>query len=423
MRDRWARDPSRRITGSSGAASAYERKPLQRTGSAGNGATIGPSLTGASTFHHIHRTVLPTYIAGAMKSCVMSKSLIPGADPGLRRLLEHPAPPPRQRRSFTGTRAMRVVASVADAVQIILLSLALRPLFPGAAETFPLAQSVALALLAATLAVAARRALRPTGRMGTENSKAVATRSATATFVAIVLVSAICWVTLSQSTTPSPRGRTAWFLAWAVASSFGSAGLRFAIAWLGERLESGCRVLIIGSPDHAGPVARAVQAAPRSSWRLVGSIDDRQAGALDRAVDTIAQGEADLVVLAFSGPDAAVRVGRVCERIADQPVRVSLALDTNTLAGVPRTTARFDGLPLFDIADDPHGGLGGMAKRCLDIGLGSFSPHPRGASHAVDRAGDQAGQPGAGAVPAMALRRRQPADPGAEIPHHAQPPE
>ncbi len=302
----------------------------------------------------------------------MSEPIHLGADLALRRLLDQPVPPQRQRRMLRGMQAIRVGASLADAAQVIIVGLALRPLFPAAADTFSFSQALALALLAAALAVATRRALRLPERIELEHTQAAAGRAATAAFAAVALLSAVCWVTLSQSVTPNPHGRTAWFVTWAIISSFTAAGLRHAAFRLAEQLECGCRILVIGSPEHTIPAARTIEAAPRSRWRLVDRFDDREPGALDAAVDLTARHGADLVLLAMAGPDAAARVAAACERLADQPVRVSLALDASTLGGVRRTAANRDGLPLFDIAYDPHGGLRGLVKRCLDIGVASL---------------------------------------------------
>jgi exopolysaccharide biosynthesis polyprenyl glycosylphosphotransferase len=303
----------------------------------------------------------------------MSEPINLSADAALRRLLEHPARQPRQGRTLATIHAVRIGAAIADAAQIAIIGPVLCRLFPAAAETFSTLQCLGLAGLAAVLAAATRSALRSPGRSDIETVDTAASRAALATFLAVVLVAAICWVTLSQATTPNPRGRTAWFIAWAIASSLAACGLQYVRARLAERLDSGRRVVIVGSPESADPVARLIETAPRSLWRLAASFDDRAPGALDAGADIIARGGADVVVLAISGPDTAARVAAVCDRLADQPVRVSLAFDSSTLAGIPQAAASLAGLPLLDIANDPHGGLGGLAKRWMDIGLGTLA--------------------------------------------------
>jgi exopolysaccharide biosynthesis polyprenyl glycosylphosphotransferase len=79
---------------------------------------------------------------------------------------------------------------------------------------------------------------------------------------------------------------------------------------------------------------------------------------------------ADVVALAMTGPDAAPRIATVCERIADQPVRVCLALDAASLAHVPRALTCFGRFALIDLVADPHGGLDGAAKRAMDLAIG-----------------------------------------------------
>jgi Undecaprenyl-phosphate glucose phosphotransferase len=309
---------------------------------------------------------------GRRENCDLSQPINLGANVRLRHLLEHPAALRRQRRLLTGTITIRACASICDVAQITIIGLALRPMFPAAAETFSLSQSFALALLAAALAVATRRSLRSRNNGDFTQTQVNPQRAALATFAAVALLSAICWVTLSQSITPNPQCRTAWFLTWAIASSLTAAGLRYAMAHFAERLECGNRIVIIGSPEHVDPIACTVDAAPNSLFRLAGRFDDRKPGAFDAVAEIIARGGVDRVLLALNGPDAADRIAAVCDKLADQPVRVSLALDPSTLAGFRGGAASRDRLPLIDIADDPHGGVGGVVKRYLDVGLAAF---------------------------------------------------
>jgi polysaccharide biosynthesis protein PslA len=246
----------------------------------------------------------------------------------------------------------------------MVVGLALRPLLPAAAGAVTVWQGLGLAALAAALAVAARRSLRPAGR---EPSTLVAFPAAIATFLALVAVASVSWITLSQSTTPSPSGRTVWFFVWAATAACGSAGVRYAAARAMARLESGNRIVVVGSPEQVAPFARSVEAAPPGSWRLIGCFDDRVPGALGDLVDTIARLNVDVVALALTGLDAATRLDAVGGRLADQPIRVCLALNPIALASVPRAAACIASVPLVDIVTDPHGGLSGAMKRCIDI--------------------------------------------------------
>jgi polysaccharide biosynthesis protein PslA len=284
----------------------------------------------------------------------------------MRRLLADPTPIRIRTSARFNAEAIRAVVSVADAVQVIALGLALRPLLPTAADAVTVWQACGLAALAAALAVAARRSLRPSGP---EPPALLAGPAAVATFLALVAVASISWITLSQSTTPSPSGRTVWFLVWAVTAACGSAGVRYAAAWATARLESGRRIVVVGSPEHAEPFARSVETAPPGSWRLMGRFDDREPGALDELVDTIARLRVDVVALALNGSDAAERLATVGRRLADQPIRVCLALDPVALAAVPRSATRLASVPLVDILTDPHGGRSGAMKRCIDFAI------------------------------------------------------
>ncbi|MBX6744039.1 MAG: exopolysaccharide biosynthesis polyprenyl glycosylphosphotransferase [Acetobacteraceae bacterium] len=267
-------------------------------------------------------------------------------------------------------RTIRLGVAVADAVQIGVVGAATRPLFRDVETVFGPWGACGLGVLAAALAIAARRALRTTHRPQPGPAEPAFGCAAAAVVAAIGATGAICALTLA-TTGGVPTGLLGWFAAWAGISAASAIALRHGAARLAT-LAGGQRILLVGMPEQTEPLARSITMEPARRWRLVGRVNDCETGGVDRLAAMIERHGADVVALAMSGPDAAGRIAGVCERLADQPVRVCLALDAAGLAHAPQTLPCIGRVALADLMADPHGGLDGAAKRGLDIFLGGL---------------------------------------------------
>jgi exopolysaccharide biosynthesis polyprenyl glycosylphosphotransferase len=82
------------------------------------------------------------------------------------------------------------------------------------------------------------------------------------------------------------------------------------------------------------------------------------------------RGQVAVVAVAVRGAETLRRVRAVCERLADQPVRVCLAFDLLPgVEGFPHAM-RMGSIPLFDLRGCPHQGWPGTVKRVLDLLVG-----------------------------------------------------
>jgi exopolysaccharide biosynthesis polyprenyl glycosylphosphotransferase len=289
----------------------------------------------------------------------------------LRAWIADPAPSAARRNRRITARTIRLVVAAADAAQMVAMALAARAFFPGVATAFSVAETVHLAALTALLAAPLRYALHTACASDPEPRASAALRAVAAVAITIVQTGAVGWLVLSRSEV-LPDDILGWFIAWLLASSASAAALRFGSAHLAEALIGGQRVVVVGVPEDAEPLARSVVEARRKHWHVGGRLDDSEAGSLDRLVDIIERRGADIVALAMTGPDAAARIAAVCERIADQPVRVCRVLDAASLARVPHGATCIGPFVLVDLFTDPQGGLDGAVKRATDVVMSGF---------------------------------------------------
>jgi Undecaprenyl-phosphate glucose phosphotransferase len=240
-------------------------------------------------------------------------------------------------------------------------------LFPDISAVIGAPATLGIGVTAAGLAVALRRACREGPEQPLDRT---ATRAAIAVAVAIATVVTLWWVTSrDERVTPDVVG---WVLTWIIASAAASVGLRHAAARRAASVTQGRRVVLVGATEQAEALARAMAQAPQPGGRVVGRIDDRDAGWPERLAAIFEHGGADEVVLTMSGSELQTRVATVCEIIADQTVRVRLAVEAASLPwrGSQVSVGRF---VLFDLLTEPHGGLGGAAKRVIDVILGGIA--------------------------------------------------
>jgi exopolysaccharide biosynthesis polyprenyl glycosylphosphotransferase len=283
----------------------------------------------------------------------------------IRALLETPVPPATARVRRMTARRLRLGVAAVDAAQTVGMGLATRAVLPGATASDAW-EALGLGVLSAALAVAVRRAMRGAAALDQMPALPVGLQAAAATAFSIGATGAICW--LAPTLAAPDRGTLLmWFAAWAVASAVTSAVLRLGAAQLAELVCCGRRIIVVGPPEEADTLACSVLGAPCPRWLLAGRVDDADANGLARLAEMVGHGEADVVALQVTGPRAGERIAAVCELLADQPVRVCLALDAAALGRMPRGLDRIGHAAMVDLLADPHGGLDGAAKRAIDI--------------------------------------------------------
>ena len=303
----------------------------------------------------------------------MSEQATARTDAGLRALLADPTPAAAPHPWHATARTIRFGVAAADAAQLVALGIATQAAFPGMAAAVGAAATSGLGALAAALAIAMRRALREGRQPALDRVAAHAeiARAAIAVVLALGVAAALWWLA-------SPPGAfgpdfTTWMVTWAIASATAAAALRYGAAHLAGTVAQDRGVVLVGAAEQTEALARALELDRRAGWRVIGRIDDREAGGLDRLSAMIEHRGAGEIALAMAGAEAAERVAAVCERIGDQPVRVRLVLDAASLPYVPRERTRVGNFVLLDLLGDPHGELGGAAKRAMDVVLGSLA--------------------------------------------------
>lgn len=287
-------------------------------------------------------------------------------DAELRALLADPAPAAGSQPLQLTVWPIRVAVAVADALQLVALGVATQAFFPNASTTVGPGTALSLGLIAASLAVAIRRACREGQEQPLDRPGLEAARGAFAVTVALVVVVTSWWV-MSRDAVATPEV-FGWLTSWMIASAVAAAGLRHAAARRAASVTQGRRIVLVGAPQHTEALGRAL--AQATDGRVVGRIDDREPGGLGRLAAMIARCGADEVALTMSGPDMPARVAAVCELFADQTVRVRLALEAASLPYRRRSQAQVGRFVLFDLLTDPYGEFGGAAKRAIDLVLG-----------------------------------------------------
>jgi len=228
----------------------------------------------------------------------------------------------------------------------------------------------AVGILIATISVALRRGLRRATVADRRAALPASRQAALATPTSVCATGTICWLVAPHATT---EFIVTWFTAWAVASSVLSAAFRVGGIYLREKVFKALRVVVVDRPAHTAQLTQSKALDAGGHWCIAGSIDTKEADWLDRLYLSVAQGNVDVVALALASRNVGAWVSRMCSRLADQPVRVCLAIDVAALGRTPRTMERFGNAALIDLLADPHGGLEGGAKRAMDVTLSALA--------------------------------------------------
>ena len=268
----------------------------------------------------------------------------------------------------TTPRTVRLAVAAADLVQTVCVGIAVHAAVAG--HDLGLAKVFALGLLVAGIAVAARRSMRGAGTPGKSSALPLSTQAALSTFASLCAAGAICGLLAPHATT---EFIVKWFAAWAAISSLLSAALRIAAARLEKAVVGAVRVVVVGQPTCAALLAQSAACSPESRWHVAGHIDVMDPGWVDQLRSTVIKGDVDVVALALADQNEGTRIGHVCSALADQPVRICLAIDSAALGRPPNVLERFGSAILIDLVDDPHAGLGGAAKRAIDIILSTLA--------------------------------------------------
>ncbi len=266
-------------------------------------------------------------------------------------------------------RSLRVVIAAADFAQVACVGVAAHAAASGA--ELPSWKALCMGLLVAGIAAAGRGAMRGTVAPERSSTGIASARAALSTAGSVGAAGTMCWL---QAPDLIPQVVLDWFAAWAAISSALSAGLRIAAARLKPVVCCARRIVMVAEVTRSRqglfPAATLGLDTPRCAAEFV---DAGKAAWLDRLQAMVAGGEVDVVALALAGPNAEERIAGACDRLADQPVRVCLAIDAAALGRTPRALERFGGLALVDLLADPHGGLDGVAKRAMDVVLSALA--------------------------------------------------
>lgn len=276
---------------------------------------------------------------------------------------------PVAKSSYRATpRNVRLGVAVADLVQTVCVGIAAHAAVAG--HDLGLWKVSALGVLVAGIAVAARRSIRSAGTPGKSSALPLSTQAALSTLTSLCAVGAICGLLAPHATT---EFIVTWFAAWAAVSSLLSATLRVAAARLENAVIGAVRVVVVGQSTYATLLAQSAACSPGSRWYVTGHVDLMDPGWLDQLYSTVVKGSADVVVLALADQNEGTRIAHVCSALADQPVRICLAIDSTALGRPPSFLERFGSAILIDLVGDPHAGLGGAAKRAIDIFLSALA--------------------------------------------------
>jgi len=264
-----------------------------------------------------------------------------------------------------GAGGLRTTTAILDGLQLVVAPLVSALLLPSAVGEL---QALLAGCLAVGIALAMQRGLRYGGGGGSNSPEALpqaAWRSTWATAAAICIVGAS-----AALASQDPWQALAWACLWLALSTPATFALRHGAAWLAARNDAvALGVVIVGPPELTSQMARFVTADPASGWRLQAELNDVDEQDLCRLRNFANSPWTDVVILAMAGIDHA-RIRAVCEVIADSPVRVCLGLPIMDLQeSASSATRRGSGLPVVDLVTNPHGGLRGRIKRCMDVAV------------------------------------------------------
>jgi len=172
---------------------------------------------------------------------------------------------------------------------------------------------------------------------------------------------------------PQPAEPVTGFLTWGMISGAISGLIGYGTLRLQEAMPIQEPVIIVGPPEESEPLAALVTMGSPGMRKVVQLVDDRAPDGLRRLTDFVDEQPGNVLVLMTAGLDSTRRTAAICQRLADRPVRLALALDTAALTGGLRGSGSPGHLTLVNLWATPRGTWSGTIKRAMDLLLGSIA--------------------------------------------------
>jgi putative colanic acid biosysnthesis UDP-glucose lipid carrier transferase len=179
-------------------------------------------------------------------------------------------------------------------------------------------------------------------------------------------------------------------LIWIVATPLGMTAARLVMRKIQQRLRARGfnmrRYAVCGVNELGIQLARNIETAPEMGLRLQGFFDDRpvgrtidlpreagqRGGNLDELVLSARRGEIDIVYITFP-MRAEERIRELLVRLADTTASVYIVPDFFVFELLHARWTNINGLPAVSVFENPLYGVDGLAKRSVDLLLGSFA--------------------------------------------------
>jgi putative colanic acid biosysnthesis UDP-glucose lipid carrier transferase len=179
-------------------------------------------------------------------------------------------------------------------------------------------------------------------------------------------------------------------LLWVISTPFAIASLRIVLRKLQQRLRArgfNTRTYAICGVNELGvQLARNIETAPEMGLRLVGFYDDRPAertpaipneawpkvGNLEELVYRARRGGIDIIYITFP-MRAEDRIRNTLAKLADSTASVYIVPDFFVFELLHARWTNVNGLPAVSVFENPLYGVDGLAKRSVDLLLGSLT--------------------------------------------------
>lgn len=156
-----------------------------------------------------------------------------------------------------------------------------------------------------------------------------------------------------------------WIGLWALLSGACAALLRKLASHPSARALCQRRIFLIGRRSNVDPLKAALSGMSGAWCNLTSHVDSDEPGSVEAILSQpISHND---VVLLIAEPLESARIQDICERLADFPGRVCLALRAPSVGPIPRGLARVGGHVVVNLVADPQTGLPGAVKRLIDI--------------------------------------------------------
>ena len=294
----------------------------------------------------------------------MNIQKIDGSGACLRTVITSLTPPVTKPSHWVTPRTLRLGVAAADFAQTVVVGIVAHAAVAG--HGMGLLKVAATGSLIAAIAVATRRGIRSAGAASKNATLPLSAQAGLSTLASLYAAGAICWLLAPHATT---EFIVKWFAAWATISSFLSAGLRVAAGLFTKAVIGAVGVVVVGQPGYAAALAYSAVSDRKSRWHVVEQVNVTDPDWLNHLYSTVVGRDVDVVVLALANQGEESQIAEICSGLADQPVRICLAIDTMTVGRPPAGLERFGRAILIDLVGDPHAGLGGAAKRVIDVVL------------------------------------------------------